>query len=110
MSQQQKIESLASKEQAAATAKTPAARFTAKWEAELSRSEKNKGDLEQVVVGLERDAAEQDKRLATEKEELAGFRELLKQAGVSGRAADRIKLTLQQLKLRRRVLSRPFRP
>ncbi|MBW2429941.1 MAG: hypothetical protein JRF56_13340, partial [Deltaproteobacteria bacterium] len=110
LAQQQKVESLARKEQEAATAKTPAARFTAKWEAELSRSEKNKGDLEQFVVGLERDAADQDKRLATEKEELAGFRELLKQAGASRRAADRIKLTLQQLKLRRRVLTRPFRP
>ncbi len=110
LAQQQKVESLARKEQEAATAKTPAARFIAKWEAELSRSEKNKGDLEQFVVGLERDAADQDKRLATEKEELAGFRELLKQAGASRRAADRIKLTLQQLKLRRRVLTRPFRP
>jgi potassium efflux system protein len=108
--QQQKAESLARKEQEAATAETPAARFTAAWEAELSRSERNKSDLEQFVVGLERDAADQEKRLATEKEELAGFRELLKQAGASRRAADRIKLTLQQLKLRRRVLSRPFRP
>ncbi len=110
LTQQKKIESLARKEQEAATAKTPAARFTAEWEAELSRSERNKGDLEQFGVGLERDAADQDKRLATEKEELAGFRELLKQAGASRRAADRIKRTLQQLKLRRRVLSRPFRP
>jgi hypothetical protein len=108
--QQQKVDSLARKEKEVATAKTPAARFIAEWEAELSRSEKNKGDLEQFVVGLERDAADQDKRLATEKEELAGFRELLKQAGASRRAADRIKLTLQQLKLRRRVLTRPFRP
>ena len=108
--QQQKVDSLVRKEKEAATAKTPTARFIAEWEAELSRSEKNKGDLEQFVVGLERDAADQDKRLATEKEELAGFRELLNQAGASGRAADRIKLTLQQLKLRRRVLTRPFRP
>jgi len=110
LTQQKKIESLGRKEQEAATAKTPAARFIAVWEAELSRSEKNKGDLEQFIVGLERDAADQDKRLATEKEQLAGFRELFKQAGASRRAADRIKLTLQQLKLRRRVLSRPFRP
>ena len=110
LAQQQKVDSLARKEKEVATAKTPAARFIAEWEAELSRSEKNKGDLEQFIVGLERDAADQDKRLATEKEELAGFRELLKQAGASRRAADRIKLTLQQLKLRRRVLSRPFRP
>ena len=35
---------------------------------------------------------------------------MLKQAGASRRAADRIKLTLRQLKLRRRVLTRPFRP
>ena len=110
LAQQKKIESLALKEQEAATAKTPATRFIAEWEAALSRSEKNKGDLEQFIVGLERDAADQDKRLVTEKEELAGFRELLKQAGASRRAADRIKLTLRQLKLRRRVLSRPFRP
>jgi small-conductance mechanosensitive channel len=109
LAQQQKVDSLARKEKEAATAKTPAARFIAEWEAELSRSEKNKGDLEQFIVGLERDAADQDKRLATEKEELAGFRELLKQAGASRRAADRIKLTLRQLRLRRRVLSRPFR-
>ena len=79
-------------------------------ETELSRSEKNKGDLDQFIVGLERDEADQQKRLATEKEELAGFRELLKQAGASRQAGDRIKLTLQQLKLRRRVLTRPFRP
>jgi DNA repair exonuclease SbcCD ATPase subunit len=110
LAQQQKTESLARKEKEAATAKTPAARFIAKWEAELSRSEKNKGELEQFIVGLERDAADQDKRLATEKEELAAIRELLKQAGASRRAADRIKFTLQQLKLRRRVLTRPFRP
>jgi len=110
LAQQQKLESLARKEQEAATAKTPADRFMAAWEAELSRSERNKGELEQYIVGLERDAADQDKRLATEKEELAGFRELLKQAGASRRAAERIKLTLQQLKLRRRVLTRPFRP
>ncbi len=110
LAQQQKVDSLARKEKEVATAKTPAARFIAEWEAALSRSEKNKGDLEQFIVGLERDAADQDKRLATEKEELAGIRELLKQAGASRRAADRIKLTLQQLKLRRRVLTRPFRP
>ena len=35
---------------------------------------------------------------------------MFKQAGASRRAAERIKLTLQQLKLRRRVLTRPFRP
>ena len=110
LAQQQKIDSVARKEKEVATAKTPAARFIAEGEAALSRSEKNKGDLEQFIVGLERDAADQDKRLATEKEELAGFRELLKQAGASRTAADRIKLTLRQLKLRRRVLSRPFRP
>ena len=45
--QQQKVDSLARKEKEVATAKTPAARFIAEWEAELSRSEKNKGDLEQ---------------------------------------------------------------
>ena len=110
LAQQQKIDSLARKEKEVATAKTPAARFIAEGEAALFRSEKNKGDLEQFIVGLERDAADQDKRLATEKEELAGFRELLKQAGASRTAADRIKLTLRQLKLRRRVLSRPLRP
>jgi potassium efflux system protein len=110
LAQQQKVDSLARKEKEAETAKSPAARFIAAWDAELSRSEKNKGDLEQFIVGLERDAADQDKRLATEREELAGFRELLKQAGASRRAGDRIKLTLRQLKLRRRVLSRPFRP
>ena len=43
LAQQQKVESLARKEQEAATAKTPAARFTAEWEAALSRSEINKG-------------------------------------------------------------------
>jgi hypothetical protein len=82
LEQQQKTESLARKEQEAATAKTPAVRFIAEWEAEISRSERNKNDLEQFIVGLERDAADQDKRLATERDELAGFRELLKQAGV----------------------------
>ncbi|UCD77341.1 MAG: mechanosensitive ion channel, partial [Desulfobacterales bacterium] len=110
LAQKQKIESLARKEQDEATAKTPAALFTATWEAELSRSERNKGELEQFLVGLERDAADQDKRLVTEKEELAGIRELLKLEGASQKAADRIKLTLRQLKLRRRVLTRPFRP
>ena len=45
--QQQKVDSLARKEKEVATAKTPAARFIAEWDAELSRSEKNKGELEQ---------------------------------------------------------------
>jgi small-conductance mechanosensitive channel len=62
--QQQKIDSPALKEQQAAAAKAPAARFRAVWEAEIVRSEKNQGELEKFVVGLERDAADQDKRLA----------------------------------------------
>jgi small-conductance mechanosensitive channel len=110
LEQRRQEEELARKQQEAVTARTPAERFIAEWEAELLHSRRNKGALEAFLVGLKRDVVEAEKRLIAEKEELTGLREFLKRKGVSGRAADRIKLLLRQIKLRRRLLERPIRP
>lgn len=100
---------LTRREEAITAATTPTGRFTALWETELYRSLKNRNDMEAFLVELKLDHAEQEKRLAAEQEELAGFRELLAMPEASRKAGDRIKSTILQLKRRRLLLNRPVR-
>jgi small-conductance mechanosensitive channel len=85
-------------------AQTPAERFIARMELELAQSRSSQSGLDTFLVRIKQDVVEQQKRLASEKEELDNLREYMKLSGGSSRAADRIKLTLQQIKLRRRLL------
>lgn len=57
-------------------AAAPAERFVTLWENERSLSLKNKSEAGHFLAEVKLDVAEQEKRLAAEQEELAGYREL----------------------------------
>ncbi|MDX9754818.1 MAG: mechanosensitive ion channel, partial [bacterium] len=108
--QEQKAVELAQRQEDAKTAETPHERFFAEWEAKLLLSQKIKSELEPYLIGLQKDLAEQEKRLKAEQDELPVLRDYLKRTGVFGQAGDRIKMTIRQLKQRKHLLNRPFRP
>ncbi|MCP5152649.1 MAG: mechanosensitive ion channel [Ectothiorhodospiraceae bacterium] len=104
--QRQAEAALASKERAVERAETPHDKFIAQWEAELARSLASSGEVNATVVPLKKDVAEQEKRLAAEKDELTSLRNLISRSGTTGNAGDRISRTLQQVKRRRGVIGR----
>ncbi len=101
--------SLQQKERAALAASSPQERFIAHWESQIGRAQKNYRDLQSQLINLKKDESEQDKRLATEKDELVAIRELIIKSDIAGVTAERIKQTLQQVKQRRVLLTRALR-
>jgi len=104
--QVQAQEELARKVQAIDEAKTPAERFIADLEARIARSESGRRDAEAQLVNLKRDASDMEKRLSSEKDEQVTLKDLIERSGTAGIAGDRIKLTLQQIRKRRKLLER----
>ena len=97
---------LAQKERREQQADTPHEKFLAKWGTELARSQSSTGDVAALIIPLKKDVAEQEKRLATEREEDATIRDLVKRAGTAGGAGERINRTAAQLQRRKRVVER----
>ncbi len=102
-------QALMQKEQDAQTAATPEQRFIARWEALIARSQKNQRELQGQLINLKKDESEQDKRLATEKDEFLAIRDLISTSDIAGATAERIKQTLQQVRQRRVLLTRILR-
>lgn len=107
--QQAKQLEVTRREQEAERAATPPARFLAEREAELARSERNQSELQSFLVTLANEAADQDKRLQAEKEELAQLKEFVERSGLTGRSGERIKEQHERLPMRRRALERLVR-
>ena len=99
-----KADEVALKQRAMEAARTPAERFIARMELELAQSRSSQSSLDTFLVRIKQEIVEQQKRFAAEKEELDNLREYMNFSGGSSRAADRIQLTLKQIKLRRRLL------
>ncbi|MBL7187531.1 MAG: mechanosensitive ion channel [Phycisphaerae bacterium] len=103
---QQADAELVRKEQAAKEAETPAERFVADWEARIARSTKGRRDVEAQLVNIKKDVAEQERRLTAEVDEASAIKDLIDRSGSSGFVGERLKLTLQQLRQRRKLLDR----
>jgi len=99
-----KADDVAVKQKAVEDARTPAGKFLARMELALAQSQSSQSNLDTFLVRIKQDVVEQQARLAGEKDEFDNLREYMKLAGGSSRAADRIKLTLRQITLRRRLL------
>ncbi len=105
--QQQKTEkNLAHKEAKIAKAETPEGKLVARWEARQALSQKNKSDLDSIVVSQQRIFNLLDNRLQSEKEKLQYFSNRLKRLGASAFPADRIKRELKRLKKLRKSLKK----
>ena len=100
---------LARKREEAVSAKTPAERFIAKYEAEVGQSTINRSDLEAFLVRAQKDQAEQEKRLAAEKAEVENLKEYFQLPGLAAQASDRIRQLRGILALRREMLDRSLR-
>lgn len=103
---EQAQEELQRKEQAVEEAKTPVEHFIAEWEAGIARSESGRQDAQAQLVNLKKDVSDMEKRLASEKDEQIALKDLIDRAGTTGVAGDRVKLTLQQIRKRRKLLDR----
>ncbi len=100
---------LQQKEIEAQAATSPDDRFITNWETLTARSLKHQRDLQSQLINLKKDESEQDKRLATERDELIAIRDLITNFELAGATAERVKQTLQQVRLRRTLLNRTLR-
>ncbi|PSW05496.1 mechanosensitive ion channel domain-containing protein [Photobacterium lipolyticum] len=105
---QQAEQTLIKKEQSAKQAVNPDERFIATWEAHIARSQKNTRELQALLISLDKEVTEQEKGLNAEKNELLAIKNLISSSVTYG-LADRIKLTLQQIRQRRTALVRTLR-
>jgi len=96
-------------EAAVETAENPFDRFTAARRLEITRLEKNRKEYGKYLLTLRSDLEEQKRRLAAEADELQSLREYLNKAGAGQQAGERMKFTLQRVKLRRQALERTLR-
>jgi small-conductance mechanosensitive channel len=96
-------------EAAIASAKEPSERFLATKQLEITRVRKNERDHTRVLRALKSDLEEQRRRWAAEVSERESLRDYLSKAGTGEQAADRIKFTLQRVKIRRQALARTLR-
>jgi len=101
---QQADAELATKEQAVQQAKTPVERFVADWESQIARLTKGRRDVEAQLINVKKDVAEQENRLSAEVDEAGTLMDLIKRSGSSGVVGERLTLTLQQLRQRRKLL------
>ncbi len=99
---------LQAKERTVEQAIDPDARFLAEWAATIARSQKNISAYQAMNISLTKEVTEQRKWLALESDEFASIINLL-----SGRdnydAAERIRRSLQQLRVRRDLLQKLLR-
>ncbi|MDX1302964.1 mechanosensitive ion channel domain-containing protein [Photobacterium sp.] len=105
---QQAEQTLIKKEESAQNADNPGERFIATWEAQIARSQKNTRELQSLLISLNQDVTEQEKWFNAEKDEFLAITNLLSSPD-NYAAADRIKLTLQQISQRRSLLIRTLR-
>ena len=85
---------------------SPADKFIALWEGRIERSVNSRSEVEARLLLARKDVAEQEKRLTTEINEANGIEDLIGRSGSSGVVSERLTLTLQQIRKRRKLLDR----
>lgn len=90
-------------------AQGPAERFVAGKKLETLRFQKNDGEHSKVLLALRADLEEQERRLTVEIDELKSLRNYLEKAGGGEQAGERIKFTMQRVKLRGQALKHTLR-
>ena len=83
-----------------------AEKFIALWSNRIERSVNGISLVEERLVLARKDVKDQEKRLTTEINEASGIEDLIAKSGSSGVASERLTLTLQQIKKRRKLLDR----
>ena len=83
-----------------------AEKFIALWSNRIERSFNGISLVEERLVLARKDVKDQEKRLTTEINEASGIEDLIAKSGSSGVASERLTLTLQQIKKRRKLLDR----
>ncbi len=95
---------LARDQEKAEQADTPEARLLAAWTARIGLARKAQAETEGRLLVLRREVVDQQKRLATEEEELANLRELLRSDEAASRASTRVRAAFRLLERRRASL------
>ncbi len=104
--QQQRKEDLERKEASAAQADSATQQILLDLDTARATSMKNQSELKAYLVSIKKDAAEQEKRLASEKSELESLNALVTKKEVSPEVTQRLRRTLELLQTRRKILNR----